>query len=101
MAWSWAFNAIRLASGVLLIPLLLRCLSKEEMGMYYVFLSLSALGPLMDLGFLNAIDRSVGYAMAGVKELKAHGAVRTEETGAGPNFALLWKLLHTTQTLYR
>ena len=50
VAWSWAFNVVRLASGVLLIPLLLRFLTKEEMGMYYVFLSLNALGPRRDAG---------------------------------------------------
>lgn len=101
VAWSWAFNVVRLASGVLLIPLLLHFLTKEEMGMYYVFLSLNALGPLMDFGFLSAIDRNVGYAMAGVTELKARGAGRSEEPGSGPNYPLLWKLLYTTQALYR
>ena len=101
VAWSWAFNVVRLASGVLLIPLLLHCLTKTEMGMYYVFLSLNALGPLMDFGFLNAIDRNVGYAMAGVTELKAHGAVRSEANSSGPNYPLLWRLLHTTRALYR
>lgn len=100
VAWSWAFNALRLGAGLLLLPLIVRALTKADLGMYYVFMSLTALVPLVDFGFLPTIGRYVSYAMAGAEELKAHGMAE----GGGvrpPNFPLLWQLLHTTRQLYR
>jgi O-antigen/teichoic acid export membrane protein len=38
VAWSWVMNGLRLASGVLLLPLLLQYLSEADFGMYFVFL---------------------------------------------------------------
>ncbi len=99
IAWSWAFNVLRLGAGVLLLPLLLKLLPPKDLGMYYVFLSLNAFGPLIDFGFLNSIDRAVGYAMGGANELRAHGVPQAEGTGK-PNYSLLWKLLYTARRLY-
>lgn len=99
--WSWTFNAVRLASGLILLPLLIRQLSTEELGMYYVFLSLLALVPIIDFGFNPAIARFVSYAMAGATKLQAHGHnTSSSETSSSPNFPLLWQLLRTTRQLY-
>ena len=100
VGWSWAFNGLRLASGVLLLPLLLH-LPASDFGFYYVFLSLVALAPLLDMGFLASIDRAISYAMGGATELRAQGMVPTGSMDAPPNFPLLWQLLDATRTLYR
>jgi O-antigen/teichoic acid export membrane protein len=97
--WSWVFNGFRLATGLLLLPLVLRKLSTEELGMYYVFLSLVALAPVIDFGFSPTIHRFVSYAMGGAETIQAHGV--TKSTGSGPNFGLLWQLFFTTRALYR
>ena len=65
VVWSWGFNLLRLAAGMILLPLVLRIFSKPELGMYYVLLSLSALGPVLDFGFSVTIARFVGYAVSG------------------------------------
>ncbi|MBK7998477.1 MAG: hypothetical protein IPK15_07120 [Verrucomicrobia bacterium] len=57
--------------------------------------------PLLDMGFLPSIARSISYAMAGAKELKAHGTESPSEGGGQPNFPLLWQLLSTTRRLYQ
>src|SRR5690606_6472184 len=54
--WSWLFNGLRLASGVLLLPLLVRVLSEPDVGMYYVFVRLAAIIPMMDFGFSLSIE---------------------------------------------
>jgi O-antigen/teichoic acid export membrane protein len=100
VVWSWVLNGFRLASGLLLLPLLLRLLPKEEFGMYYVFLNLIALVPIMDFGFSVSIGRYVSYAMGGATELKAMG-LAAGGAGTTPNFTLLWRLLFTTRRLYR
>jgi O-antigen/teichoic acid export membrane protein len=100
VVWSWAFNFLRLASGVLLLPLLLLLLSKPDLGMYYVFLSLNGIILVLDLGFSPSIGRFIGYAMGGAKRLKAFGMVEDEVHGE-PNRTLLWELLLTGRIFYR
>ncbi len=100
VVWSWAFNGFRLASGLFLLPLLLRKLPNEDLGIYYVFLRLIALTPIIDFGFSVSIGRYVSYAMGGATELKAQGIVPSEGH-LPPNFALLGRLLFSYQHLYR
>ena len=57
VVWSWIFNSVRLVSGIVLLPLIVRALSTADLGMYYVLLSLVGLAPIIDFGF--------GQTMAG------------------------------------
>ncbi len=98
--WSWAMNGLRLASGVVVLPLLVLKLSKPDYDIYFVFLSLAALVPILDLGFAVSIGRAVSYAMGGATKLQALG-VATQPASGAPNQALLWQLLRTTRQLYR
>jgi O-antigen/teichoic acid export membrane protein len=100
VTWFWGMNIFRLFSGILLLPLLWR-LPAADLGFYFFLVSLSAIAPLVDFGLLTAIDRNVAYAMAGAKTLRAYGPPDVSPTAKGPNYVLLWKLLHTTRYLYR
>jgi O-antigen/teichoic acid export membrane protein len=100
VAWSWVYNGLRLASGFILLPLVVRLLPTAELGMYYVLLSLSAIVPLVDFGFGPTIGRFVGYAVGGAETLQAHGVAPLQGTGT-PNYRLLWELLFASQRLYR
>jgi hypothetical protein len=97
--WSWLFNGFRLASGLIVLPLVLRLFTPADLGMYYVLLSLAALGPIVDFGFGPTIGRFVSYAMGGAEALQAHG-VPHPAGGSTPNYPLLWQLLLTTRRLY-
>ena len=99
VVWSWGFNGFRLASGLLLLPLVLRKFSTEELAMYYVMLSQLALASVLDFGFSPAVLRFVSYATGGADNLQAHGVIKS--TGSGPNYKLLWELFYTTRALYR
>ena len=101
VVWTWIFNAVRLVSGIVLLPLVLHELSPADLGMYYVLLSLVALAPLIDFGFGPTIGRFIGYAMGGAKTLQAQGVFKSDESVASPNYTLLWQLLLTTRVLYR
>src|SRR5260221_7942731 len=100
VAWLWVFNFLRLASGLILLPLVLKKFTVPDLGMYYVLLSLSALVPLVDFGFGPTIGRFVGYAMGGATSFQTQGLSK-QENSAGPNYALLWQLLFTSRALYR
>lgn len=97
--WSWVFNFFRLASGVLLLPLLLHKLSEPDLGMYYVFLGLVTLVPMLDHAFSFNIARFAGYALGGARELQPQG-MADGEADAKPNYLLIWELLLTTRALY-
>jgi len=99
VAWSWIANGLRLAIGVFLLPLVLHKLTTEELGMYFVLLSLVALAPVIDFGFSPTIIRFVSYAMGGAETIQAQGFAKA--TTAGPNRQLLWQLFFTTRSLYR
>ena len=100
VVWSWAFNFLRLASGVLLLPLLLGLLSKPDLGMYYVFLGLNGLVAVLDLGFSPTIGRFINYAMGGAKQFSAQG-LSSEPPHGEPNLPLLWELMFTARVFYR
>jgi hypothetical protein len=100
VVWSWLFNALRLASGLILLPLVLRKFTTPDLGMYYVLLSLSALVQLVDFGFGPTIGRFVSYATGGAETVQTHG-LAMPGSSAGPNYALLWQLLYTARALYR
>jgi O-antigen/teichoic acid export membrane protein len=99
VVWSWVFNGFRTATGLILLPLVLRKLSTPELGMYYVFLCQVALAPVIDFGFSPTILRFVSYAMGGAQTIQAHGVSKGADSG--PNFGLLWQLFYTTRALYR
>lgn len=102
VVWSWAFNALRFASGILLLPLLLR-LPEPDFGFYWVLFNLAAMVPLLDMGFAASIDRAIGYAMSGTSGLKSEGMVHHAPVGIpdGPNYVLIWRLIMATRSLYR
>jgi hypothetical protein len=100
VAWLWLFNFFRLASGLILLPLVLRKFTSADLGMYYVLLSLSALVPLVDFGFGPTIGRFVGYAMGGATSFQTQGLVKPGNSPE-PNYTLLWQLLFTSRALYR
>jgi O-antigen/teichoic acid export membrane protein len=100
VVWSWILNIFRMASGLILLPLVFHQFSKADLGMYYVLLSLAGMAPIIDFGFGPTIDRFISYAMGGAEKLEAHGVPKP---GAShhPNYNLLWQLLVTTRRLYR
>jgi O-antigen/teichoic acid export membrane protein len=100
VAWSWAFNFLRLASGLLLLPLLLRMLPETDLGMYYGFLNLFAITTVLDFGIGPTLGRFVSYAMGGATRLTAHG-LADDRHHSGPNYRLVWELVFTARAVYR
>ncbi len=98
--WSWIFNFVRLAYGIILLPLVLHKLSTADLGMYFVLLSLAALAQLVDFGFGETIGRFITYAMSGAREIQAQGLPKPGDSNT-PNYTLLWELLATTRFIYR
>jgi len=103
--WNYLTVALRSGAAILLLPLLLRKLSPDELGLWYVFLSLAGIGALLDLGFGNSLNRSAGYLWAGANRLLPIGVDPKARSEAGqvseqPNFEMLGRLVATMRGFY-
>ncbi|MDQ3198592.1 MAG: hypothetical protein M3Q46_05280 [Verrucomicrobiota bacterium] len=104
VAWSFVFTAIRAGGNLLVLPLLLHRLSPQELGLWYVFLSLGGLASLIDFGFYPTMSRVTAYLWAGADEILEAGVKpvhAARETSSGPNYRLLADLVKTMQIYYR
>ncbi len=90
---------LRAGSAVIVLPFVVQGLSRDDLGVWYIFLSLAALATLLDLGFSDTTAQMTGYAWAGVKNLQAIGIeVLTEQSA--PNYTILANLEATMRRYY-
>src|SRR3954452_14686485 len=103
VAWSIVFALVRTGGNVLVLPLMLHKLAPEDLGFWYVFLSLAGISSLVDMGFFPTMSRVTAYLWAGAEEIRKEGIspVR-DESGAPstPNYRLLANLVKTMRLYY-
>lgn len=99
VVWSLASTALRMGSGILVLPLALRTIPTAEMGIYYTFMSLAGLAAFLDFGMGGTIGRSAAYAWGGADSFSARGLPEQQNT-AEPNRKLLATLAHLTRVWY-
>ncbi len=88
VAWSFSATFFRIASSALLLPLILKLLPAEEVGLWTIFMSVTFLVNLFDFGFNASFTRNISYIFSGVRELKAKGYSESEGLGQ-VNYSLL------------
>lgn len=98
LMWNYAATAMRILSGVIILPVTLRMFPSEEMGLWSIFLSLVTITGLLDFGFSNSFSRNITYIFSGVKELKTSGytIAKTQDI----DYGLLKSLLNAMKRLY-
>jgi len=97
--WSYFAQIFSVASGLITLPLILKLLSAEEIGMNYLMLSLGALVSLFDFGFTPQFSRNIAYVFTGAQVLKKEGVAVTETSTI--NYRLLATMIHTAEFVYR
>lgn len=86
-----------MGGSFLLLPILLVCLSSEELGLWYSFLAVSNLTLLFEFGFNPTFARNIVYVLSGANSLAKEGkADRSGEV----NFQLLASVLKTAKLIY-
>lgn len=68
--WSYLGSFFRLATNILLLPLILSYLTDKDLGLWYVFATISQLVTLLDFGFAPALSRNISYVWCGAKNLR-------------------------------
>ena len=105
VAWSFVATGLRFGSAVFLLPLILRSVPREELGLWYVFLALGSFASLLDFGFAPTVIRSAGYLWAGARNLlpfgvEVHAKEEAEAAQREPNRALLADLVASVRVYY-
>ena len=103
VVWTLVFAAVRTLGSLLVLPLMLRKLPPEDLGFWYVFLSLAGISSLVDMGFFPTMSRVTTYLWAGAKEIPAMVSPHHHEesgTRATPNYQLLASLVTTMEFYY-
>ena len=99
---TWASFGVRSLSLVIILPLVLRRFTPEEMTLWQVFATLIGLQILADLGFGTTFARLIAYAMGGASSL-CHGEMAAPLAASKnePNWALMGRISSTMRAIYR
>lgn len=71
--WNFIATILKVAAGVLILPLVLHLLPAEDVGLWTIFVSIGALSYLLDFGFGDSFARNITYIFSGVKNLHKIG----------------------------
>lgn len=99
MVWNYLGYGINIGINILLLPLILKFLTSEEVGLWYSFLSIGLIAILLDFGFAPTISRNVTFSWSGAKSLKQLG-VGGYISERKPNFDLLNKIINACKAIY-
>lgn len=78
LIWNYAASFMRVASALIILPVILKMLPAEDYGLWSIMLSLKAMADLLDFGFFPTFSRTVTYVYSGAKTLKAEGFTPVE-----------------------
>lgn len=96
--WAYLARGFSLGVNIILLPLIMRYLTDVELGLWYVFASISQVVNLFDFGFNATLSRHMTYAWSGAKNLKKTkvGEVSPEEH----NEQLMATIIATCKMVY-
>ncbi|MEI6140238.1 MAG: O-unit flippase-like protein [Mariniphaga sp.] len=97
--WNYAATFLKIAAAALLLPLILRLMPSEMVGIWTVFMTITAFTSLLDFGFNPSFTRNVTYIFSGVNNLKAQG-VEIVITGTHIDYGLLKGVISAMRWIY-
>lgn len=101
VVWSYAGTGSTMLVNLALLPILIRYINNETLGLWYVYLSIGGMVTLFDFGFNPTIARNIAYCWSGARAIAAEGKIDMPPIESGkPNLELLKKLQITCRALY-
>lgn len=98
--WGYLGYILKVCSNIILLPLILKKLTTDELGVWYVFISIGALIQLLDLGFTPTIMRNISYAFGGATQLQREGIAEQQVIQGKPNYSLINQLIKISKKIY-
>lgn len=99
LIWGYFAQFFSMASGVIVLPLILKLLSPEEIGLNYLMLTIGSLVTLFDFGFAPQFGRNITYIFSGSQKLLREG-VDVNNSEKEINYRLLYVMIKTAKYLY-
>ena len=96
--WSYVGIITSMGTNFAILPFLIKYLSSDMLGLWYVYLSIGGIVILFDFGFNPTFARNIAYCWSGAKSLERQGVVFSESQG--PNYELLTKVIAICEKLY-
>lgn len=98
--WSYAATFLKIAASVLLLPFILKMLPSETVGIWSVFMTITAFTTLLDFGFGPSFSRNVTYIFSGVKTLQIKGFEIVDGENPIVDYTLLKGVLNAMRWFY-
>lgn len=98
--WNFVATFMRVASGIIVLPLVLRLMPTQEVGLWNIFITIGGLATLLDFGFANSFTRNVTYIFSGVKELKKEGYTPVNVEDKTIDYGLLKSVISAMKRYY-
>lgn len=98
--WNYAATFLRIASSILLLPLILRIMPSEMVGIWSVFMTITTFAGLLDFGFNPSFTRNITYIFSGVRTLKAKGFESVSIENITVDYGLLKGVIASMRWLY-
>jgi O-antigen/teichoic acid export membrane protein len=98
--WNYAATFLKIASSALLFPFILKMMPSDEVGIWSVFMTITAFASLLDFGFSSSFIRNVTYVFSGVRNLKANGIETVDEENSTVDYGLLKGIISSMRWFY-
>jgi O-antigen/teichoic acid export membrane protein len=100
IVWNFMATFMRVASGLIVLPLVLKLLPTQEVAIWSIFITIGSLATLLDFGFSNSFSRNITYIFSGAKTLKAKGHEIVENNDKGIDYGLLKSVIVSMRRYY-
>ena len=97
--WNYIGTIVSMASGFALLPLLMRFLTPDELGLWYVFVAVSNLAMLFEFGFNPTFARNIVYVVSGARCLTREGC-DFDSVEPGVDWHLLKTVVRASRLVY-
>jgi O-antigen/teichoic acid export membrane protein len=97
--WNYASFGLSAGSNIFILPIVLHILPSEELGLWYVFLSVNSFITLLDFGFTPQIARSITYVLCGLKKIQKEGVINVSLDTETDYFAFK-NIIDTSKFIY-
>lgn len=99
VVWTYLSKCLTLGMNIILLPLIMKFLSDDELGLWYVFVSISQVVNLFDFGFNPTLARHMTYAWSGANNLEKTSVGEYKRNGE-KNVLLIAEVITTCKMVY-
>ena len=99
--WGYAASTLNIGAGIMLLPIILRFLPPQDVGLWFVFITLAGFAQLIEFGFQPTLARNTAYIYAGAQNLSKFGLSKYLPVKENINLELLNDLLFSAKKIYR